>query len=422
MLVLTAVVMMFIAGVNIVIDPYRVLNTTTLPGVNEYKVSFFFHQLLAKPYAVGLKKPNAIVLGSSRAGSAIDAEHPGWDGLNGYNLALGGIDPYMMWRSFQHANANNKLRRVLLTLDFYMFNVHHLPWPAPAGEEYEERLSVTASNGRNYYYPLRWFKDMSALLLSYDTLSDSWKTLHAQAGIEDQSKPVTTLYESGLWASAVPPNMQQRNVFKNIENQYMTTMWFPGPSHRFEMSDASQSSRLKYIEKILAECYRENIEVTLVFMPFHARLGEAMHAVNLWKLFELWKKDVLVLNEHEALENGRQAYPVWDFTGYNSVTMEAVPPPGDRDSRMRWHADSSHISKAAGDLMQDRIWGSSTSMAPDFGRLVTSDNIDAFIREDRAARSRYVAGFKLDVREVGVIAKRTRSQRSDGDSPEPLTQ
>lgn len=410
-LLLIALSFLGIAGFNAVIDPYRFFNTPTIRGINEYKIHFLLHQFLAKPYTVEVKKPDGIILGSSRAGSSLVVEHPGWDGFNAYNFAIAGVDPYFLWRGFQHAKANGKLKRVLLTLDFYMFNVYYVPWSPEARQEYDERLSVTSSNRWNYRSALRWFKDMSVSLLSFDTLYDSWKTWRGQPAADDTKTRLNTLYESGFWVAHLGINMQQRQQFHAIEKQYMGGTWFPEPRHKFATSDSSNPSRLEYVQKLLAECYRDGIDVTIVFTPFHARLAEAMHAVGIWTLFEQWKKDVIGLNEQEAVKNGRPAFPVWDFTGYNSITTEVVPRLGDRGAEMQWHIDAMHISKAAGDLMQDKIWGRETTAAPDFGRKVTSSNIDSVIKESSEARTRYVEAFPADVQEITNMATRTRSQR-----------
>ncbi|HEY6131964.1 MAG TPA: hypothetical protein VIV27_08090, partial [Halioglobus sp.] len=378
LVVLIVLCMTCIAGFNIVIDPYRVFNSPDIAGINKFKVSFFLHQLQTKPYAVRRMKADAVVIGSSRAGAGIATDHPGWGNLKVYNYGLGGSSPYLNWRNYQHAKANGNLKKVLITLDLYMFNIYHNPENAQVYRDYEERLSVTPSNQTNYYYPVRWFKDTADMLFLLDTLLDSWSTVQLQPRTESGESLMATIFPSGFWISGIPPKMMQRGLFRAMENQYMTEMWFPPPSRKFALVDNEKKSKLEYLHKILKDCYQENIDVTLVFFPFHARLAESMHAVGIWPFFEKWKKDVVLLNEKEAAKAGQPAYPVWDFTGYNSITTESVPLPGDRHTRMKWHTDSTHISKAAGDLLQDRIWGTTETQGfMDFGRKVNSSNVDA---------------------------------------------
>ena len=152
LLLLIALCMACIAGFSILIDPYRFFDTPEISGVNKRKPHFFYTQLLTKPYAIRRESHDAIILGSSRAGSGFATDHPGWDGFEVYNYALAGTSPYLNWRSYQHAKANGSLKRVLITLDFYMYNIHGEPKVTPAYQEYEERLSVTSSNRRNILF------------------------------------------------------------------------------------------------------------------------------------------------------------------------------------------------------------------------------------------------------------------------------
>ena len=95
----------------------------------------------------------------------------------------------------------------------------------------------------------------------------------------------------------MPPSMSQRYLFRLIEKQYMTEMWFPLPAKKFALVDQNEESSLIYLERILSDSYRDGIDVTLVFTPFHARLAESLRAVGLWDLFELRKREVILLNE-----------------------------------------------------------------------------------------------------------------------------
>jgi hypothetical protein len=400
-----------IASFNIAIDPYRFFNTPDISGINKYRVNFFNLQLYTKPYAVRRKNADAIVLGSSRAGSGIATDHPGWGGLNVYNYSLAGTSPYLIWRSYQHAKANGKLKRVLISLDLYMYNIYNNSEKAAVYKDYEERLSVTPSNNKNYLYPIRWFKDTSEMLFSFNTLLDSWSSLQLQSTTENGKTRMATIFPSGFWITDTPPDMELRGKFRATETQYMTTMWFPEPSRRFALTDDTKSSKLVYLQKILADCYRENIDVTLIFIPFHARLAESMHAVGIWPFFEQWKKNVVLLNEKEAAKAGRQDYPIWDFTGYNSITTEKVPPQGDNRTRMKWHIDATHISKAAGDLLQDKIWGTGKTDVADFGRKIDSSNMDANFADINVARSKYLEMFPEDAREIAKEARKTSSKR-----------
>jgi len=205
--------------------------------------------------------------------------------------------------------------------------------------------------------------------------------------------------------------MEQSAVFNMILGQYITSMWFPLPERQYSLGPGGQIPKLDYLRRILADAYRSDMEVTLAFMPFHASLLEAMYAVGLHPQFEEWRRQVLLLNEGEAAAAGRTPFTVWDFTGYNRVNTEPIPPPGDAGVRMRWYNDATHISAAGGRLMQDVLWGKGAEPGPGFGQRVTSGTLDALAAQDALARTRYEAAFPDEVTQINRMVRRTRKER-----------
>jgi hypothetical protein len=400
------------AAFNYVVDPYRFFNSADRPGINEYRHKFFFGQFVSKPYALREQAPEAVILGVSRAGSSIATDHPGWGGTHVYNYAMAGSTAYLNWRNYQHAKASGDLKKVLLMLDFYMFNIH-LEQRATAGHgrAYEERLEVTPEFKKNRGYPVRLFKDTLTSLISFEMLYESWNTILAQSLIARGDLHKATLTPTGFWINDPRPKRSQRRVFRQIEQQYMTITWFPRPHQKFALREADGSSNLLYLQRILADAHREGIDIRLGFMPFHARLAESMRAVNLWDDFEQWKKDVLNLVEKEAVEADQAPFPVWDFSGYNSITTEPVPSKENKTDRMRWHLDASHVSRATGDLIQTVVLGTDGERVGDFGQKVDSGTIDAYLVRSRRNRERYVELFPKDLQEVLEKAKKTNSWR-----------
>jgi hypothetical protein len=93
--------------------------------------------------------------------------------------------------------------------------------------------------------------------------------------------------------------------------------------------------------------------------------------------------------------------------------MEPVPPAKDKTTRMRWHLDSTHVSRATGDLMQNIILRTDGERYDDFGQKVNSGNIDSYIERARSSRERYVEKFPKDLQEVLGKAEKTRSWRKE---------
>ena len=86
---------------------------------------------------------------------------------------------------------------------------------------------------------------------------------------------------------------------------------------------------------------------------------EAIEVAGLWSTFEEWKREVTKIT------------PVWDFSGYNSVTIEPI---GDR---MNNYLNSSHYSTETGTLILNRILSFQPQTIPDnFSVYLTPENIE----------------------------------------------
>src|SRR6185295_6080795 len=132
--------------------------------------------------------------------------------------------------------------------------------------------------------------------------------------------------------------------------------------------------------------------------------------VGWWPLFESWKRAlVAAIAEEAAARPGSAAFPLWDFGGFNSLTMERVPLPDDMKSGMRWYVDSSHYSREYGNLILARVLGRPEgARAEDGGMLLDSRNVDAHLREVRQDADAFRDAFPAEAREVGRIMESVR--------------
>jgi hypothetical protein len=127
---------------------------------------------------------------------------------------------------------------------------------------------------------------------------------------------------------------------------------FHEPTRRAEYVDTTAS--LASLETFKRECDAHGVRCILFTTPLHHR---AMDAVNL-------------RTYAESLERLGRISSFYDFTGYNSVTVD------DRN-----YYESSHYRPHVADLIAARIFGDPAAGVPqDFGRVVTSDNVEAHVR------------------------------------------
>jgi hypothetical protein len=169
------------------------------------------------------------------------------------------------------------------------------------------------------------------------------------------------------------------------------------------------------LRNALATAYQRTLDVRLFISPSHARNWEVIAAAGLWSKFEEWKRLLIAINETEAAKAGKPEYPIWDFSGYNSITTEQVPLKGDTTTLMRWYWESSHYKKETGDLVLDRVFGLSISGMPlpdDFGVSIDSRNIDRHLQDIRAGRMRYRATHADEVAEIEAVARQVASKKN----------
>jgi len=408
---------LLVAVFNWLVDPFALYNSPQVKGLNSIKTEFYFKQMLTKPYIIKRIKPNALILGSSRAGSGLNPSHSGWKDLNCYNFAVPGADSYMNFRNLQHAFAINELQKVLIALDFFMFNAHRPGNKENNYPEYESRLVIKYNGDINLKYPFALFSDTTSTLFSWDSFISSGKTVQKQQKALKGIIYRFDLKKNGYWHQILPIQKPARQLFMEIEADYMSVSWFPNREKKYSFGPLEKGmlSPFGYFQKSLNLLYKNKVDVCLVISPSHARLYEAMHLCHLWDTFEIWKRQLVAINEKEAIKFNRKPFPLWDFSGYNSINTEKVPPLTDKTSRMKWYIDSNHYSEATGNIIMDLVFNNRSTereVPKDFGRLLTHDNIEAHLSEIKRTRPKYRETHSIDIKELEKIAEETRHFRS----------
>ncbi|RTE94747.1 hypothetical protein [Bradyrhizobium sp. LVM 105] len=112
-----------LSALIVLVDPYYVFGTPDIPGINVVRPRYENHVPAVKPYQVRRIKPEAIILGSSRAEVALDPLHPGWSGKNVFNFGQPSATSYEVMLAFLHAQSVAPLKQAVIGLDFFGFNI-----------------------------------------------------------------------------------------------------------------------------------------------------------------------------------------------------------------------------------------------------------------------------------------------------------
>ena len=397
---------------NFVVNPFNLYAGPRISGFNDYKYELAKHSRLSKAAEVRRLKPDCLILGSSRAQVGLDPGHPGWSGCaRAYNLSHLGGTLYEARRYLQDAEYFTKPRVIVLAVDFLMFNVYR---PSQQPGFLEMRMVTRADGQSNPEWRSVYLQELMSGLISHQTAAASWSTIfpsyrRRMAGPED-----------GFWEytredSDAIARYGQREIFLGNEESFMTRHWFPAPRHRFRAHDAQTGvDSFDDLRAMLRLAHRNKASFLLHISPAHARQWEALAQAGLWTQWEEWKRMLVQVNDEEARRAGRAAFPLWDFSGFNSYTTEAVPPPGDRKNEMRWYRESSHYRKELGDRVLDVVLGTYSrerDVARDFGVRLDAHSIENHLAATRAARVRWRAQYPQDVAEIAELARRTANWR-----------
>lgn len=349
--------LMSVGVFNIAIDPYGVFNTPESRGWNHAKPSKDNNDRVYKAIDVIRIKPVTIFLGSSRIKQGLDPSYPALaKNQSAYNLGLNGVNVYEQLRYLEHAIANQKnLKLVILGTDFFSFN-SYLPNPPVFSEDRLEKKHLTLQDTINFGFSL------DALLSSRESFVASVNNPHQESHHNHGFSPHQNIDPSQRsWRFNVGIN----DYFKNHYNYQLSS---------------------KYIadfKKIVNICKNNNINLVVFISPSHATQWEAIYATGQGQTFEQWKRELVKIT------------PVWDFSGYNSITTEPITP------EMENYTDNSHYTPKIGNLVLNRLLSYQEQKVPkDFGVLVTSNTIESHLAKIRTERDLWVRKHRDEVKLV----------------------
>jgi len=162
------------------------------------------------------------------------------------------------------------------------------------------------------------------------------------------------------------------------ERYYASVVWLPPPDRTYCFSRNGYDT-FDTFRQMIRFARRANIDLRLFLDPIHGRLMLALEDAGLLPLYQDWKRRLVQILAEESRESGRHSVPLWDFSGFNRVTTEPVPPSNDRKTKVRWFWEPAHYKKETGNLILDRVlnYTPAVDLIPDdFGVLLTPANVD----------------------------------------------
>lgn len=375
LLLATALPMLSVALFNYTIDPYDVFDTPNYFGLNHSKPKKDNNDRLFKALDIIHLKPITVIIGSSRTKQGINPSHPVFakdltvseiEPRSTYNLAINGPNVYEIRRYLEHAIVNNpNLKEVVFGVDFFMFNETLKNQPS-FSEDRLNKQNMTINDAIN-------------ALFSIDTIGASNETITASK----QEKDINGNYGK----NGFMPNRNAKDG-KNIWRFNQSIKLY------FELHSDYKFSEEYFAEfkKIVDLCQEKGIKLTVFISPSHATDMESIRATGKWKVSEEWKQKIVAIT------------PVWDFSGYNSVTTQKI------EKIMTNYSDSSHYTHEIGNWMLDKMFDRPNSkIPPDFGLLLTPDNVNVYLDRINKDRKNWAT---INPEEVKLVEKLYREVHS----------
>ena len=404
------VAVVIVAGItNFIVDPYATNGVIELKKVNQVKHESGTHARLYTANVISRRAPTVLALGTSRSARGISMDHPGWKGAPAerYNASLLGANIYEIERYFEHAQRTHPLTQVVVGLDFFAFNIYKQNQP-----DFNESLVLDVQRNSTLSRRL----ELGKICFSSDTLYSSWLTIRCNRNDCDPPLLADGRENPLFLERSVQEGGGQRNAFHASAELGLTRLNFPLPRADFALIGPGGETQLEHLAKMIEIARRDHIDLRLFISPTHAVHSEVLRIAGLWPEFEGWKRQLVALLDEDAQRHpGQRAIPLWDFSGYNSITTEPVPPSGDKTSRMKWYWESSHYRKELGDLVLDRVLeyeGADRAIPIDFGILLTRDNLVRHLNGIRLDGLTYRQTHAADVAEVEHFSRQVERKRS----------
>ena len=354
LLSLILIIVFSVCLINYIVDPYNLYKTNLFKN----KPKEFEYMRLIKAINIEKIKPSSIVLGTSRAEMAIDPDHEYFIKPS-YNLANAGSTMYETKYYLKEAILQGKLKKVLLVADWRMFNDVSMKKVIDF-ETYFENRNI-------YKY-----------LLNYKVFKDSLFTI--------KNKNIVSLYnnngqmkEDYLNKIVLSNGGHYKTMIKEEKNYYKEL------SDNNLYKDTQKSSLLDFIE-ILELCYKNDIELDIVFGPSHIRQWEAFDYYKDYETLLTWKKDLVEIVQKVANKFNKIPFRIVDFAVYNEYTSEKIPT--EENQSMVYHYEGSHYKPKLGEMLLKSL--SSGDYHNNFGVELNNKNIDSHLQKLREDRNKFI--------------------------------
>ena len=372
---------------NALVDPWDVVAQTRSDGVIRLDSAI----RTAKAYALRGRRPDCLVMGTSRMEYGVDPERLPARCQRPYNAGLPLAHIYEIRRYLEHALRQAPVSDLLLGLDFVMFR----ETPRVTFDFSEGRLAHLKSwRSSGWSLP-----EVTGFAIGFDTTRRSLRMLRrpiATPAFEPRGNRNPAKLEAGLATGT---------VHRYSAEQFHFLGRFVAPPTAFVTEVPSTVDEL---QQIIELAHQHGIRLRMAFTPIHASYHALLLDLGRHEQFLAWKRAVARLTE-KAHHTGVDV-ELWDFATLNAMTTEPIPPAGAAQRRMLWYWESTHFRPELGELMVAQIYASpAADHAPAGYRVI----IDELAHRDAEYRQQFSAWLTRQPQEVAWVKSWLKDTRDE---------
>ncbi len=356
----------FLIGIlNWLIDPYDIFFSPHYKRINEIKTACKIQERLYRAIEVKRRRPDAIILGSSRPMCGIDLNYlRKGDYQCAYNAGFGGANIEEIYYFFEHAIYwQPDLKLVILGLDFFAFNLNSHPRP-----DFSHDYLKSGTLNLKHILTLSFSK--TALERSYETVMNN-------------------AFDAELLVPYLPnglhnPFLTMQNYFYTKDDMDYIKASFLDDSKMY-LNFELDYKKINFFQKIVERCLANNIELKVFVCPTKAIYWEAVHRMQLWTYLEDLKRRLSAI------------WPIWDFSGYNPITTQSIE---QIDNPL--YFECSHFRPYTGNLILDRLFDQPQALQS-FGYYLTPGTVEDILVEIRKDRLNWLNTKPKELEKLDLI-------------------
>ena len=365
-----ATALLLVASLNYLVDPY-LLHQWDSPLLQRLQPTREKLSVWGKTYAVARYRPAVVYIGNSRTEMGLPAGMRDlFEGQRVFNSAVSGASVGDAIHLAEHAARVSHVDTMVWGIDAPSFSM----------EQGSAGIEPGLTDDGPAFFARRALLNVKRGL-TVDMTHDSLRLLHGSFGSVCRSSLALHGQRDHLcfsdrirgWGGTAPamvPRLQE-----------------------FGAGAGPTPDALQAFDATVGKLCRDGTRLRLYINPTPARTMDVLYWRGKWPAMEQWQRDLTLLAERRRAQGCDLR--LHDFSGFNSITSEAIPQFGGA-REMRYYWEASHYRDNVGRMILSRLFAGGAGEQPppdDFGIELTSRTLAAHQADMRAARDHFHAAF-----------------------------